>query len=340
MDNTPGFRERVGQICFLALDEADQLLDMGFRDSILKILKALPPASSRQGALFSATFPAAVSQIAKLALKSQHEYIDTVKHDEEVTPDQIDQSVCTTDMEGMTELLWRAVNFEMRRQPNDHKIMVFFTTARATQLYSELFGQAGVQVYEVHSRKSQAHRNRCTQQFRDSKSGIFFSSDVSARGLDYPDVSAVIQVGIPSSREQYIHRLGRTGRAGKSGRCILLLHDFEDYFLKNVKDLPIKRLNLAAAFAGAPAAPDELWVPNDEKTAGMAYQAWLGYYKSVKGLGWATGHLVAQGTRFAASIGVVGDDGLPPPIMQKTASKMGLKGVRGLNIVSHLPYGD
>merc|ERR1719499_2684328 len=137
--------------------------------------------------------------------------------------------------------------------------MVFFTTARATQLYSELFCQSRLPVLEIHSRKSQAHRNRCADQFRSSQSGIIFSSDVSARGLDYPDVTTVIQVGIPSSREQYIHRLGRTGRAGKSGRCILLLHDFEEFFLRQLQDLPLERVPSSSAFPGAPAPPDALW---------------------------------------------------------------------------------
>jgi len=341
LDNTPGFRERVSELYFLALDEADQLLDMGFRDAILKILKAMPSPDQRQGALFSATFPQAVGDIAKLALKKDHDWIDTVRPDEEVTPDQIDQSVCVTDMENMTELLWKAVNSEIKRLPKEHKIMVFFTTARSTQLYSELFCQSKVPVLEIHSRKSQAHRNRCADQFRSSQSGIIFSSDVSARGLDYPDVTTVIQVGIPSAREQYIHRLGRTGRAGKSGRCILLLHDFEEFFIgKNVKDLPIKRLNPRTAFPGTPPAPDSLWYPKDAKTAGQAYQAWLGYYNSVRGLGWPKDQLVREATRFADTIGGTTREGLPPPILKKTVGMMGLKGVPGLNIVSQLPYGD
>jgi len=340
LDNTPNFKQRVQQLYFLTLDEADQLLDMGFRDAILKILRAMPASSHRQGALFSATFPASVGEIAKLALKAEHEWVDTVRPDEEVTPDQIDQSVCISDLENMTELLWRAVNSEMHRLPREHKIMVFFTTARATQLYSELFCQAKVQVLEIHSRKSQAHRTKCADQFRASERAIIFSSDVSARGLDYPDVTTVIQVGIPSAREQYIHRLGRTGRAGKSGRCILLLHDFEQFFLRNVKDLPIKRLPDDNAFPNTPAPPDALWQPKDRKTAGQAYQAWLGYYNSVKGLGWPKDQLVREATRFAASIGGLDADGLPPPILKKTVGMMGLKGVPGLNIVSQLPYGE
>merc|ERR1712039_392734 len=258
----------------------------------------------------------------------------------EVTPDQIDQSVCVTDMEGMTELLWKAVRSEMQRLPKNHKIMVFFTTARATQLYSELFCQSKVQVFEIHSRKSQAHRTRCADQFRAASSGIIFSSDVSARGLDYPDVTTVIQVGIPSARDQYIHRLGRTGRAGKSGRCILLLHDFEEFFMKNLKDLPVKRLNSRTAFPGTPPPPDSLWEPKDAKTAGQTYQAWLGYYNSVRGLGWGKDQLIKEATRFAGTIGGLTYGGLPPPILKKTVGMMGLKGYSGLNIVSQLPYGD
>jgi len=340
LDNTKGFKPRLENLAMVCLDEADQLLDMGFRDAILKILKAMPPPAKRQGALFSATFPAQVEQIAKLALKSNNEVIDTVRPDEEVTPDQIDQSVCVTDMEGMTEYLWAAVNFEMKRCPKTYKIMVFFTTARLTGFFSEQFSKAKCEVLEIHSRKSQAHRTKCTDTFRKASCGVIFSSDVSARGLDYPDVTAVIQVGIPSNRDQYIHRLGRTGRAGKSGRCILLLHDFEQFFLRSsVKDLPIKRIDMSA-FPGVPAAPDSLWVPACPKSAGQAYQAMLGYYNSVKGLGWNKEQLVAEATRFAAAIGAVGHDGLPPPILKKTVGMMGLRGVPGLNIVSQLPYGD
>jgi len=280
-----------------------------------------------------------VSEIANLALKPQHEWIDTVHPDEEVTPDQIDQSVVVSDMENMTELLWKVVHAEKKRLPKTHKIMVFFTTARLTQLYSELFNQAKVPVLEIHSRKSQAHRTKCATTFRAQATGIIFSSDVSARGLDYPDVTTVIQVGIPSARDQYIHRLGRTGRAGKSGRCILCLHDFEAFFTRELKDLPVKTLK-TSDFAGAPEPPEDLWYPWEPKTGGQAYQAWMGYYNSVRGLKWPKDQLVREATRFAASIGAVDAKGLPPPILKKTVGMMGLKGVPGLNIVSHLPYGE
>ena len=91
----------------------------------------------------------------------------------------------------------------------------------------------------MHSRRSQSQRTRVADQFREGSNLIMFSSDVSARGMDYPDVTAVIQVGMPSERAQYIHRLGRTGRAGKQGGGYLLLAEEERPALKMLADLPI-----------------------------------------------------------------------------------------------------
>merc|ERR1712232_56536 len=303
---------------------------------ILRILEFLPAPRNRQGALFSATFPASVNEIARLALKPDHTWVNTVT--DEVTPDQIAQSACITDIDNMTETLWSALSSEIAREPKNYKIMVFFVAARVTQLYSEMFNGAGVRVHEIHSRKSRPHRTKAADTFRSQQRGIVFSSDVLARGLDFPDVTAVIQVGVPSARDQYIHRLGRTGRAGKSGGCTLLLHDFEMYFLKSISDLPVKRLNGSRPFSSAKAPPDALWNPPHPKTACQAYQAWLGYYNSAKGLGWKKEHLVQEATRFAESISALTEDGLPPPIMKKTVGKMGLKGVPGLNLVNQLQY--
>ena len=107
------------------------------------------------------------------------------------------------------------------QNPVEHKVICFFPTARATQLAAELFQALGKPVTEIHSRKSQGHRTKAADAFRESKCGVMMSSDVSARGLDYPDVTLVVQVGLPSSKEQYIHRLGRTARAGKTGEGLL-----------------------------------------------------------------------------------------------------------------------
>ncbi|CAN0022860.1 unnamed protein product [Choristocarpus tenellus] len=93
----------------------------------------------------------------------------------------------------------------------------------------------GMDVIETHSRKSQAYRTRVSESFRNNVGQIMFTSDVSARGLDYPDVTQVIQVGLPSDKAQYIHRLGRTARAGKGGSGLILLTEAEEVFLREVR---------------------------------------------------------------------------------------------------------
>ena len=162
------------------------------------------------------------------------------------------------------------------------------------------------------------------------------SSDVSARGLDYPDVTLVIQVGLPSSREQYIHRLGRTARAGKTGEGLLLLAPHEAFFARQLKDLPISD-------APAQVDPNTAHVVSqalarvDVRTKEQAYVAWLGFYNGSCGkMGWSKEVLVQNANRYALE--VLGCPGLPG-IMKKTVGMMGLKGVPGLNLVSELPGG-
>jgi len=149
------------------------------------------------------------------------------------------------------------------------KIVVFFPTARLVQFYAEIFQEitGGVSVnvvdhnndneyntnnnsnkkmksikiqsWELHSKKSQGYRNRVSDEFRKATTGVLFTSDVSARGVDYPNVSHVIQFGMPESRDQYIHRLGRTGRAGMKGKGWLVLQDWESPFLNELKGVSI-----------------------------------------------------------------------------------------------------
>jgi ATP-dependent RNA helicase MSS116 len=227
--------------------------------------------------------------------------------------------------------LYRALS-EATAEPG-YKVIVFFVTARLTQLFSEIFNAAGFKVLEMHSRKSQAHRTRMAEVFRNETNQIMFSSDVSARGMDYPDVTTSVQVGLPSDKAQYIHRLGRTGRVGKGGGGILLLCEFEKFFLdQQLSDQPVvKRVPASEK------EQNELWnqmepamkkVPED--TYNMAYQAWLGFYNShLRKLGWDPATLVEYANYF-----FVDCCGLKevPALQAKTVGKMGLKGTPGLNV--------
>ena len=110
--------------------------------------------------------------------------------------------------------------------PTHPQVMVFFPTARQTAYMAALFNSIGTEVMEIHSRKTQSSRTHTSERFRTAKRGILFSSDVTARGMDYPDVTYVVQCG-GTTKEQYVHRLGRTARAGKEGLGLLLCAPFE-----------------------------------------------------------------------------------------------------------------
>jgi len=121
---------------------------------------------------------------------------------------------------------------EQQRDNQNYKILVFFPAGRLVRFLFQFFTIGGLEskdnLWEIHSRMSQSSRTRASNAFRNARKGILFSSDVSARGLDYPDVSLVIQLGAPSNDQDYIHRIGRTGRAGKVGKGILVLLPFEE----------------------------------------------------------------------------------------------------------------
>jgi hypothetical protein len=186
-----GLAQKLQRIRTLVLDEADQLLEMGFRPAIERVLSFLP--RDRQTLLFSATMPQAVQQVAGLALKQQHSFIDTIGEEDSATNVQVEQSYALIPMEQQFAAIYNVLRRHAEETP-DHKVIVFFTTARLTQYMAALIDAAGLPVLEIHSRKSQSAREKASAQFRTARSAIMFSSDVSARGVDYPDVTLVLQV--------------------------------------------------------------------------------------------------------------------------------------------------
>jgi ATP-dependent RNA helicase MSS116 len=320
---------------------------MGFRPAIEQMLKALPSKESRQNLLFSATFPAQVDTISKIAMRCQgkgkYQMIDTIG-DEEVPTHKIPQTHLITSIEEQLPTVM-CVLAQQAKKP-DHKVIVFLPTARQTQLFAEVFNAlADLKVFkskclEIHSRKSQPQRTRASEEFRNSSKVILFSSDVSARGMDYPDVTFVLQCGVPSDKAQYVHRLGRTARAGKSGSGLLVLADFEKYFLNMIKDLPIKPDKAVDR-----AELDKMWYSVEDALAnahranpqlgGMAYQAWMGFYNSYLGkLHWTKNELVEQANYYATECLKLAQI---PALEPKTVGKMGLKGTPGLVIERRPP---
>ncbi|KAL4562625.1 hypothetical protein LXL04_026653 [Taraxacum kok-saghyz] len=323
--NTPGFATRIQGVKVLVLDEADHLLDMGFRKDIETIISAVP--KQRQTLLFSATVPPEVRQICHIALKKDHEYINTVEEGGEETHTQVQQKYLIAPLENQFSLLYALLKDHISND-GDYKVLVFCTTAMVTKLVADLLNQLKLNVREIHSRKSQSYRTQVSDEFRRSKGLILVTSDVSARGVDYPDVTLVIQVGLPSDKAQYIHRLGRTGRKGKEGEGILLLAPWEQFFLSTLGDLPISNADPPSVSVDPDTKKkvERAMSYVEMKNKESAYQAWLGYYNSNKTVGKDKQRLVELANEFSRSMGLP----VPPTISRLVLGKMGLKNVPGL----------
>eukprot|EP00439_Symbiodinium_sp_Y106_P012793 s1362_g1.t2 len=240
LDKTAGFRQRLSRVQVLVLDEADQLSGELFGEVTGSILEALD-LGDRQNLFYSATISEDVQQlIAKVA--PQYTFEDMLAREDVSVPESIVQTYQVVPTEDMTTAFWRyVVSAKKHFQGMPPKIVAILLTGRVAAYYAEAFRLSGVglEVYEIHSRLKQQQRTDQSDGFRAAESGILFTSDVTSRGLDYPGVTAVIQVGAPDGRDEYIHRVGRTGRASSAGLGVLLLHDFERDFLDQIGDLRI-----------------------------------------------------------------------------------------------------
>ncbi|KAL9176358.1 hypothetical protein ABFS82_02G173500 [Erythranthe guttata] len=323
VENTSGFATRLMGVKVLILDEADHLLDMGFRKDIERIIAAVP--KQRQTLLFSATIPPEVRQICHVALKRDHDFVNTVEEGSEDTHAQVKQMHLVAPLDKHFSLLYTMLKEHIADDVN-YKILVFCTTAMVTRLVAELLGELKMNVREIHSRKPQSYRTRVSDEFRKSKGIILVTSDVSARGVDYPDVTLVVQMGVPSDKQQYIHRLGRTGRKGKEGQGILMLAPWEEFFLSTIKDLPISKAPEPLVDPDTRKKVERALSNGEMKNKEAAYQAWLGYYNSNKGVGRDKYKLVELANEFSRSMGL--DN--PPAISKMVLGKMGLKNIPGL----------
>lgn len=341
LTNNSPLNGMMRELRVLVCDEADNLLDMGFKPTIVKILQNLPPKDQRQALLFSATFPADVKDLAKFALKMPWTEVDTVGADTQ-TNVQVDQFHAVVPFEQQFSYLFGALRAHMQQEPNDYKVIAFFPTARQTQVFAEAFNLAGMPVFEMHSRKSQSQRTKTSDQFRAAQTAIMFSSDVSARGVDYPNVSLVVQVGVPSDKAQYVHRVGRTARAGKRGQALLMLCDFEAAFLNKLQDLPIKpapALPPAVQQQAQQAVASALArVPQDTKD--KSYVAWLGFYKSCPSCKFAnTSQLIDLANRFAYLMGESSAIALPPQSQLPALSMCLLSASGRQSPLANVPWG-
>ncbi|KAI0747011.1 P-loop containing nucleoside triphosphate hydrolase protein [Daedaleopsis nitida] len=256
IENEPGFKEDLQSTQMLILDEADTLLEMGFREDISAISKHLKDAPERQTFLFSATISKGIQQIAREILSEDHKYVNCVPNDAPPTHAQIPQyyTAVPSPEEQLPHVL-RLIAEDQLANPGKSKVLIFLSTTRMVKLYSTLINELGPLVLpagartrfaEMHSKKNMNSRINTSDWYRRDNSGasVMLTSDVSARGVDYPGVTRVIQVGVPATGDAYVHRVGRTGRGhNMSGRADLVLLPWELGFLSwQLTDIPIKEL--------------------------------------------------------------------------------------------------
>ncbi|ORY46979.1 P-loop containing nucleoside triphosphate hydrolase protein [Rhizoclosmatium globosum] len=340
--NDPKLKKRVRGLKVLVYDEADLLLEHGFAATMEAIQNLLPPPSTRQTFMFSATFSPQVKALASGTLRHDKTLsLDTIPKAQVPTHLTTKQTHINCPFSLQPQLLLHLLKSHRASTPFP-KIIVFFPTTHLTAHLSHVFNQIpGFDIMELHSQMEQRMRMRVSDRFRASRNGILFTSDVSARGVDYPDVSLVIQMGVPRNLEQYIHRIGRTGRAGKTGSSILVHSSYETPFLvkelQGTGGLPIKRdtvhdPQLIARDAESLAILKEAYRKGEWAMGSACYAAFLGYYR---GLGNYM-PLTAETLVKAADEFALGLCGLPqvPKIGSGLLTRLGLSVKDGVKVLT------
>ncbi|MBR3433508.1 MAG: DEAD/DEAH box helicase [Bacteroidaceae bacterium] len=226
----------LSRVSFFILDEADRMLDMGFCDDILQIAKQLPP--QHQTIMFSATMPKDILQLAHQLLKDPVE----VKLSLSKPAEGIQQNayICyETQKLGIVK--------EIFREHKPERVIIFTSSKVKTKDLAISIIRAGYKAKAMHSDLDQSERDEVMYQFRSGKIDILVATDIVARGIDIDDIQLVINYDVPHDKEDYVHRIGRTARAGKNGRSITLVSDkdqqyfarIERFLEKDVEKLPI-----------------------------------------------------------------------------------------------------
>ena len=228
----------LSKVKIMVLDEADRMLDMGFIDAILDVAAFLP--SSRQTLLFSATYPDSIKRLADELLNNPR-LIETAR------PNQA--------ADGVTQVVYRVERLRKRellahliKEENWQQVMVFTRTRYGADKLTEQLITDNIATAAIHSSKSQSIRTRTLADFKRGSVRILVATDVAARGLDINGLSRVVNYDMPDIPENYVHRIGRTGRAGEKGVAISLVCDQEQAWLVGIEQLlnhkiPVKRLS-------------------------------------------------------------------------------------------------
>ena len=219
----------LSQVEMLVLDEADRMLDMGFIHDIRRIMKCLPGRENRQSLLFSATFSKEIRQLASQFL-DRPERVEVSPRNS--TVDLIDQLVCPVDKRRKRELLSHMIGSGYWKQ-----VLVFTRTKHGANRLARQLEMDGLSTAAIHGNKSQAARTRSLSEFKSGDIRVLVATDIAARGLDIDQLPHVVNYELPNVPEDYIHRIGRTGRAGNEGTAVSLVSPEEIKMLKDIERL-------------------------------------------------------------------------------------------------------
>jgi ATP-dependent RNA helicase RhlE len=241
----------LSQVEIFVLDEADRMLDMGFIPDIKRIMALMPVTAKRQNLLFSATFSAEIKKLADQLL-NQPELIEVARRN--TAAETVEQSAYKVAQDGKRPLLVHIVKSRGLKQ-----VLCFVRTKHGASRLARQLEKDGLETSAIHGDKTQGARLDALAAFKEGKLEVLVATDVAARGLDVDDLPLVVNYELPHVPEDYIHRIGRTGRAGATGEAISLVAPEEEKYLAEIERLLKKKVEVRTpdGFQGSEAKPRE-----------------------------------------------------------------------------------